>query len=476
MLLYSTLLSINDFMTKEKFIQLVIRWNQKSPHENNVIEGLVWNGERNIRYGNDEVSLTIEEYRNKNIVAVRYEQVGSDGAIWYTDYIMNFDEMRMAIQLDRSYTEEASLLDTKFSTPYFINMLVEDGYIKDDGELPVSNRPLLITEDNLCLIADVINGKATYKMPIVFVSKTANNENPVNVSWLSNKLKGIAHVLLQEHVSSSRTLKDLCQGKNEYYGAIGIYYPNSSAGHMKYLYRRDRGYDKFLLEKVVRGVIHYSNVQNISNLYTWQGVRAALLNDRLLSQKEEKVAAETAQRKAENEVDNVYAEFDEDIKELQSQVDELSNANEALRCENMGLRAKLESIESVPILYLGAEDEFYPGEIKDMVLSVLEESLKNIKGKSRRSDVIRDIFKSNGYKDLGGNRQQKIKNLLRGYDGMSKSLRQELIELGFEITEEGKHYKLTYYGDRRYWTTIAKTPSDHRDGRNVALTISRDML
>ena len=463
-------------MTKDAFIELVIKWNQSSPHQSNVIENIVWNGERNIRYGTELLSLTIEEYRNKNIIAVRYEKAEENGAIWYTDYVMNFDEMRMSVQLDRSYTEDASPEDTKFSTPHFITMLIENGYLKDDLELPVSNKPLLINDENLDLMANIINGKQKFKMPIVYVSKTVYNENPVDVGWLSSKLKGTAHVLLQEQVSTGKALKDLCQGNNEYYGAIGIYYPHMSAGHMRYLYRRDTGYDNFLLEKVVRSVIHYSNVQNISILYTWQGVRTALLNDRLLSQREERLAAENAQRKAEDEVDNVYAAFDEDIKELQRQVDELSKANEALRCENLGLRNKMESVEAVPILYLGVEDEFYPGEIKDMVLAALDDALRNIKGKSRRADVIRDIFKSNGYRDLSGERQQRVKNLLKGYDGMSKSLRQELIDLGFEITEDGKHYKLTYYGDRRYWTTIAKTPSDHRDGKNAALTISRDML
>lgn len=55
-------------------------------------------------------------------------------------------------------------------------------------------------------------------------------------------------------------------------------------------------------------------------------------------------------------------------------------------------------------------------------------------------------------------------------------MRQLLTELGFVISEEGKHYKLTYYGDGRYWTTIAKSPSDNRTGTNVALTIIKNML
>ena len=44
-----------------------------------------------------------------------------------------------------------------------------------------------------------------------------------------------------------------------------------------------------------------------------------------------------------------------------------------------------------------------------------------------------------------------------------------LIEpLGFEITEDGKHYKVSYYGDGRYQTVYAKTPSDGRSGKNNA--------
>ena len=49
MLLFSTLLEINDTMTKDSFIQLVLEWNQGSPHEENIIQGIEWNGERNVR-------------------------------------------------------------------------------------------------------------------------------------------------------------------------------------------------------------------------------------------------------------------------------------------------------------------------------------------------------------------------------------------------------------------------------------------
>ena len=75
MLLFSTILDINETMTKDAFIRLVIEWNQCSPHTNNVIPGIEWNGKRNIRYGKDGLWLDIKEYRNQNIIAVRYANI-----------------------------------------------------------------------------------------------------------------------------------------------------------------------------------------------------------------------------------------------------------------------------------------------------------------------------------------------------------------------------------------------------------------
>lgn len=136
MLLFSTILNLNETMTKDDFIRLVIEWNQGSPHANNIIPGIQWNGERNIRYGEDGLWFDIEEYRNQNIIAVRYEKKEDDGAIWDTDYVMNFNSMKMSVRLDRSYTAEALDADSKFSTPHFITLLIERGYLEDDHQLP----------------------------------------------------------------------------------------------------------------------------------------------------------------------------------------------------------------------------------------------------------------------------------------------------------------------------------------------------
>lgn len=477
MLLFSTILEINDCMTKDAFIELVIEWNQGSPHKENIIADIKWNGERNVRYGTDTLWLAIEEYRNRNIIAVRYEKTESDGAVWGTEYVMNFEEMKMSIRLDRSYLEEALSIDPSFSTPHFITLLIEKGYLKKDFDLPVLREPTLISEENLDILVDIINGRKKYCLPIVYISRTCTNEEPINTRKLAGRLKGVAHVLLEKDSWLDSRLRRLCDGKNEYHGAIGIYYPNQAAEHQRYLYRAYEGRDSILLEKIIRNVIQYSNSQLMDMLYTWQGVGNALLRDRLSSQRAERLAAETEKEQVKTEADALIESVDEELRTLQKKVEELARTNEILTYENDGLRAKLSSVEEVPLLYFGNEEEFFPNEIKEMVLDALEERLKNSDENSRKVDVLRDILdKNGGCKHVAEQKAQRLKVELTGYRNMSKAIRRMFSEMGFVITEQGKHYKLTYYGDPRYWTTLAKTSSDDRAGKNVALTIINKML
>ncbi len=475
MLLYSTILRIEDTLTKEAFLDLVIKWNLESPHDENVITELrEWDGNRNNRYGNEWLWLDIEEYRNKNIIAVRFEKKEVEGAVWNTDYIMNFDEMRMAIRLDRSYTEDALMEDTAFSTPHFLTLLIEGGYLKDDNGLAIFRDGLVISEDNLDILAKVINGEAKYKLPVVYVSKTVYNHDPVNVRGLCSKLKGVAHILVENDKRLNYRIRTACNDMNEYNGGIGVYFPNGS--HRRFYYRAYTGSDRILFDKVIRSVLQYVNAQTVPLLYTWPGVNNSLLTDRLNSQRQERQEAENAREKAENEVEEYLGAFDEDLEKYKKQIDELTRANTSLQLENQGLRAKLSGAESVPILYLGDEDEFFQGEIREMILDAVSEALKGTTAKTRRADVLNDILTNNDYQDIRAERERQIKTMFRDYKSLSGTLRQQLVDLGFNITEDGKHYRLAYYGDGRYKTTIAKSGSDWREGKNIASTILKNMM
>ena len=132
--------------------------------------------------------------------------------------------------------------------------------------------------------------------------------------------------------------------------------------------------------------------------------------------------------------------------------------------------------ENRPLSFYGVEEEFYQGEIKEMILDAIAEKLKNVGQKTRRADVLNDILQNNDYQNVAEDRERVVKTMFKDYKTLSSSMRQQLQELGFEITEEGKHYRLTYYGDGRYKTTIAKTGSDWREGKNIASVILKSMM
>ena len=184
----------------------------------------------------------------------------------------------------------------------------------------------------------------------------------------------------------------------------------------------------------------------------------ALLLDRLKARTLEFQTAELETRRMREENDELLDSVDKDLVRLRKQVEELTRTNEALKYENQGLRSKLNRTDAAPILYLGGETELFPDEIKAILLDALEAELPKYEEKTRRHTVIEDVIRENDCKKTAGEKAEKLKNLLKGYKSLSGSLKQELQNMGFEITDDGKHSKLTYYGDSRYMATLAKTP------------------
>ena len=183
MLLFSTMLAINEKMDKEDFIRLVIEWNQNSPHKKNVIPNFEWRGKYRERYGNDTSWMEFESYNDGAVIACRYENVETDGTVWNTDYIVNFKERKLAVRLDRSFDEDAMQPRRTFMPPFFISNLIRGDYLEADGEVPISEEPIEITHEGIDRLIDVINQKSSYCLPVIYVSRKSDNEFPVNVKF-----------------------------------------------------------------------------------------------------------------------------------------------------------------------------------------------------------------------------------------------------------------------------------------------------
>lgn len=469
MLLFSTLLDLKDTFSEEQFVELVLKWNKETPMDVNRIPNLDWNGEWGTRFGSEDLWIQFDKYEKKNIVAVRYQK-NDNGALWNTDYIMNFDTMKLAVQLDRSYTD--TMPNNKmFSAPLFVSTLVDAGVIKNDGDLQVLNVPQIINQEDNPMLAKIISFEKEYRMPVVYVSRTEANDFIVDVDSLARRLRGVAHVLIQGDVSQNGELRGLTDNKNEFYGAIGIYCSNGGIPrHKKYLPRNNAvigsEYDDSLKFMVINWVNRFTNDQLMEPLYTWLGVQNALANDRMESARAERFVAQ-------QEVNDVYAAFDEEINELQRRNQEMANEIASLRSENQGLRGKLYRSEQPTLLYYGAEEDLYQKEILDYVMETIEKGLQNTEQGSRRAHVLQDILDNNEYPHVLKERRELLKATLSNYTELDKNTKSKLKELGFTLSSDNKHYRMIYCGDSRYKVTLAKTPSDERGSKNNVSEISK---
>lgn len=113
----------------------------------------------------------------------------------------------------------------------------------------------------------------------------------------------------------------------------------------------------------------------------------------------------------------------------------------------------------VPVLIAGDEDDFYPGEVKDFVLSAVKKELSSTETRTRRYDVLSDVLNANDYEAIGEKRAEEAKRLLSNYSGMTPKLKKGLEDIGF-IFDKSDHQKVKYYGDNRYTIVYASTPSD----------------
>lgn len=370
MQIYSAIFPVTESLTQDLLIKLVIEWNQGSRH--NKISNLNWDGKRrNVKFEDKNLSLAIEEIRAYNTIAIRFHQFDENNIIWNTDIVVNFNTHIFSIKLDRETTADTIGFVPKFKTPILVNMLLDRGYVGTDNGMQISAQTISITKDNCKVIEDIICRNTTYSMPVIYVTKSWG-KYPLRVQNLAYRLRGVAHVLMEDEASVAKILKESCNGMNAHHGSIGIYYPGNSAPYKIIATRKYEDQEEILTDRIVNIVYRYMNQQARDKMMTWEGVQNELLKLRYVSATEKKV-------KAESEVSEVYENFSDELEEKEHTIEELNNRVMALQAENQGLRAKYEQITEIPLLYYGVEDELYEGEIKDHILEMLQRQMSQVK-------------------------------------------------------------------------------------------------
>ena len=470
MLIFSTRLPVKDTLTKEKFFELVVCWNQDSPHHR--IDGIEWDGGYRHRWGDMKNMLEITEY---NDVAAAHFVQSEHGVHWTTEFILHTERREIGIYLSREATENTVYFHKEFKPPYFLKLLMRENVLGSDGGLTISEYPHSFgaTADEQQVLTQLcLEDAGAFRLPVVYLTRDWFTEHcVVDEGELARRLCGVAHVLVESDKDVSRTLKDLCHGKNVYNGGMAVYFPSVSAAAKRFI-----PYDGMDVEKVmtqiVRMIFRYMNQQKRERLDTWDGIQMMQMRRQTKQLLAEKRRIEENRKQTSKEKEQYWDEY---VK-AQTQVEALTEQNARLQSELAVLRARVDSMGENPLLYYGDEKEFYQGEMLEFVRTALSEKLDRLpKEKDRHlrcADVLQDLLNANECEEIQAQRQTELKRVLKGYRTLTPEIQSTLIDVGFRITD-GKHYKLTYYDDERYTVTMAKSGSDWRGGENLISEIRK---
>lgn len=403
----------------------------------------------------------------KGVVASRFQKEDEHG-LWKTDFILNYEKKYITIRVALETTEFTTDFYPNYYPPFFVKQIIYWEYAGENGCLPVDQVAHCLDsfKDS---IDDVVSGKSTAALPIVFVSKKSEGGFPVDLSSLAFKLQGVAHVIYEgDSVELGSYASELdCEGKN---GVAIIIYPNKNMKRkvINLSGVHNENPDQ-VMTRITNAVYEFSNHIMRLDINTWEGIQNEKLhfqNGILLSDR----------KILEEENAELYEVFEEQLSKTEEINQKLNREIQRLTIENQALRMQLVSRDQQPLMHMGEEVDFYEGEIREIILEILEDYSRNVQKDTRRDHIVSDLLENNTFEHIPAKRREQIKTTLKGYKSLSGSLRGLLESMGFVITDDGKHYKWTYFGDHRYSATMAKTSSDNRAGMNMASLIDNLML
>jgi hypothetical protein len=252
--------------------------------------------------------------------------------------------------------------------------------------------------------------------------------------------------------------------QNAYGGAVGLYWPQGGGHPERFLPREFDSSKKLLLDLQHDLREAWLYVQSPKSC-TWADLREAAARHKINALRESH----------STEIDDFSKAFDEENAALRERATQAEAQLMHLRAAIQGMQARLASARQVP-LAAGQEQELYPGEISDAVLTTLEESLASTGEGSRREHIIRDLLDANSISETRGKLETAIREALADTVKVTNREVKILEDAGFTITDGGKHYKAVFADDQRYAFTIFKTASDHRAGQNLVSAMLRKLL
>ncbi|WP_435628577.1 hypothetical protein [Candidatus Ferrigenium straubiae] len=413
------------------------------------------------RKPNESIESLIASASNTESAAVRYTKV--DGNLeWVTSiaFSKQSTDSWVGIRISCESLHPSTRLPLP-KKPVVVRTLIKCLGGGLDGEIQVADTPLILGNDDIEFAGRCISGKANYRLPLVYVSSTYKQGHIVDVNKLASALSGMAHVMVEPNRAFSIRLMSEVDSQNVYGGTIGIYWPDGGGRRSFFLGRGYESSDEIesaVIEEVRNAL---SNRRPLSRC-TWSAVREALSRRSYNLLKEQ----------GSTEIDKYIAAFGGELTAKEAELDDAEKEIHRLEAEIRKYQA-LNPMQAGLSLRTGKERDLYPGELISIVHDALSDAAGRVPDDSRRKHVLTSIAEANPPVGENISLKERLKALLRDYKTMDAKCRGALEDMGFEVSEDGKHIKVVFEGDDRYTFTLSKSGSDYRGGLNAASDISR---
>jgi hypothetical protein len=252
--------------------------------------------------------------------------------------------------------------------------------------------------------------------------------------------------------------------ENAYGGAVGIYWPD---GVGKWLFLPSgRFEDPKRMQVAVAQKVRASLLsQRTARECSWSYLRELYARQQLKAL--ESSGSQDVKKYIEH-FDTELASKDDEIQRLESELARLRYSQQFKNEQSDG--------DANAISLGSSESDLYQAERLDMVIEAIRSSQASTEPNSRRHDILEDIVKSHKTSGERDEILEELKALLHQYNKMDSKTRAGLEALGFQLSDEGKHYKLLFHGDSRYPFVLAKTGSDWRGGMNAYSDLKRRLF
>lgn len=464
MLVFSARLPLKEEITSADCLQLFKEWVEQSPHYPIDEVNYDVHSHDDFECGNGKVSFSIRHFENDQIKlsACRLENHDSN-AIWVNDciYISENGIKSLLIQLNCNRIDFNTQLPPVHK-PYIVRKFIEMNFCKNDGEIPVTDTPLEADGAFYNICANIMQGTYRYSMPAVYVSCDYWGNSVINPEYLARQLSGVAHVFVERNHETALKLREATNGNNTYRGYIGIYFPGTKfcQRHGLEYYSNFREMTQEVINSVWQALVNRLD----SSTYNWNQIISLQSRQRMLEWQD--ISAQDRK-----ELSMYMDTFDQENKSLREQIESLSRQVCSLEAQRDMLREALKGDSEESYFYkTGKEVSLYPSEKEDLLYSILSQVQSKFPEGSRAYVITQSLLEANPKRGECERVVAGIRSVFNNGGKLSKATKVQLKSLGFTVEEDGTHYKLTFH-DPRYIFSVSKTPSDHREGKNLVSDI-----